>query len=267
MIKSNCKYCGKEIIRAGLKPGVFCNLKCKGEWQRTQKPVSRDWLYQKYVVEKLGTYKIGELVKRNPKRVYEWLIDFGIPIRKRVWKNRPSGKPYQNESWLRKEYIEKEKSSGDIAKEHKVAAALIIFYLRKFQIPRRSTSETRSIKYWGLFGELNGMYGVRGEDSPNWKGGHTPERQAFYNSEEWAIASKAVWIRDKSICQRCGRKKKWKDAFHIHHIISFAVEEFRADIDNLILFCAKCHRWVHGKENAEKLWIKEVQYGDENYSR
>lgn len=267
MVKSKCKYCGEEIVRAGFKPGVFCNLKCKGEWQRTQKPVSRDWLYQKYVVEGLGTSKIGKLVKRDSKRVYEWLVDLEIPIRKRGWKNQLTGKLYQDKEWLRQKYQEEGISASDIAKQFEVTEANILFFMRRHNIPRRTISEARALKHWGSPGELNGMYGVCGENHPGWKGGHTSERQAFYNSEEWAIASRAVWIRDERTCQRCDKKKAWKDTFHIHHVVSFAIEELRADVDNLILFCAKCHRWVHGKENIEKLWIKEVQHGDEDYSR
>ena len=95
------------------------------------------------------------------------------------------------------------------------------------------------------------MYGKTGEANPNWKGGVTPERQALYSSLEWAEVVKVVWARDKAICQRCGEPGK-----HIHHIVSFAVPELRADADNLILLCRDCHSWVHSRKNTEGEFVK-----------
>jgi len=54
---------------------------CKAEAQRQSKPVTKEWLQQKYVAENLSTYAIAKIVNRNPKRVYEWLVDFCIPTR------------------------------------------------------------------------------------------------------------------------------------------------------------------------------------------
>ena len=78
---SSCKVCSKEIKRNGNKPGIFCSKKCKGEWQKTQKPVTEEWLKQKYLVEGLGCYEIAKLVDRNPKNVYNWLLGYNIKTR------------------------------------------------------------------------------------------------------------------------------------------------------------------------------------------
>jgi len=100
-----------------------------------------------------------------------------------------------------------------------------------------------------------------GEENPHWKGGITPERQAFYTSREWAEACLFVWNRDKATCQRCGKKKINNDEeFHIHHIISFSQKELRAEPNNLILLCGDCHRWVHSAKNMNN----EFLGGDEN---
>jgi hypothetical protein len=50
------------------------------------------------------------------------------------------------------------------------------------------------------------MRGKHGADTSNWKGGITPERQAFCSSEAWKEAIKKVWKRDNAICQRCGKR-------------------------------------------------------------
>jgi hypothetical protein len=161
------------------------------------------------------------------------------------WRQR---KPFWDREWLHREYIERGRSAADIGAEFGCSGNNVLYFLKKFGIQTRTTAETRALKHWGLSGERNGMYGRRGAEVPNWKGGVTPERQALYSSEEWAVASAEVWRRDRGICQRCG-KQRGKRAHHIHHIISFAVPEERSNVENLVLLCIQCHRWVHSKAN------------------
>lgn len=264
MAESNCEWCGKKIVRRGNKKGRFCSLSCKAEWQRTQKPVTRDWLYQRYVVEGLSTYQIAKMVNRDPKRVWEWLRDFGIPTRERTWDNQPSpDKPYQQREWLIQAYLVEKRSAADIGKQFGVTEATILHFLEKHRIERRTGPETRKLngKYVGFKGKLNGMYGKRGSLHPNWKGGFTPERQAFYSSIEWRKVARAVWRRDRGTCQRCGRRPRTREErrdFHIHHIVSFAYKPLRARLDNLVLLCRDCHRWVHSKENVDGMFRKHI---------
>lgn len=99
----------------------------------------------------------------------------------------------------------------------------------------------------------------RGENNASWRGGATPDRQAFYSTDTWKDAVKFVWKRDDATCQRCKSCFEYTDGqqFHIHHIIPFIYEEFRADIENLLLVCRECHYWIHSNENAEGLFISE----------
>jgi hypothetical protein len=257
MITTRCEWCGKEVKRGGSKPGRFCSLACKGEWQKTQKPVDKDWLYQKYVVEGLGTYQISKLVNRNPKQVYEWLLGYGIEIRKRDWSIEAGAQPFHDRDWLYDQYVNKELSAQDIASQFDVTEALIYFWLRKFDIERRNVSEARDIKHWGSPGEKNGMFGRRGEKHANWKGGCTPERQAVYSSIEWAKAVKVVRQRDKGTCQRCQVKASSGVLMHIHHIVSFSVRELRTEPTNLVLLCINCHHFVHSPANINREFMKD----------
>lgn len=166
------------------------------------------------------------------------------------WRPR---RPYWNREWLYEEYVTKQRGAGEIARDFGITEAAILHWLRKHEIPRRTMSEIRSLKYWGLEGETNGMYGKTGADNPHWKGGISPERQSFYCSTEWAQASRVVWQRDQATCRRCG-----KPGEHIHHIVSFQVEALRADPDNLVLLCKPCHHWVHSRKNKKQEWIKEA---------
>lgn len=169
------------------------------------------------------------------------------------WRPR---RPYWKRDWLYEQYVTLGRSASEIAGDFGVTDGTMYHWLHKHKIPVRSISEAREIKYWGLAGECNGMYGVCGPDHPNWQGGITPERQAFYASLEWATACSAVWQRDEATCQRCGCGAD-KNVLHVHHIVSFAVEELRAEVSNLVLLCTACHQFVHSRKNTRHEFIKK----------
>lgn len=248
-----CKTCGTKASRRGKKQGVFCSLKCKSEHQRQKKPVTREWLARHYTELGMSTYAIAKIVSRNPKQVFNWLVDLGIPTRQRTWSATPDPEKrlYQNQTWLMVEYILKGRTASEIAKPFGVTTANVLFFLRRAGVAGRSMSETRAIKKWGSSGPANGMYGRTGESNPNWNGGCSPERQDFYSSQEWKKCKRIVWKRDKGRCQRCECEKN----LEYHHIVSFAVKELRAVSTNVTLLCDKCHDFVHSNKNTKKDFI------------
>jgi hypothetical protein len=167
---------------------------------------------------------------------------------------------FRDRDWLIENYIEQQRSTGEIAKDFGVTDAAVIFWLRKHNIKRRTVAEARAIKRWGMIGSDNPMWNKRGELNPRWMGGVTPERQAFYTSEEWRNSCSMVWERDKATCQRCGlRKTDLPDMpFHIHHIVAFANGTLRSDPDNLVLLCEACHHYVHSRKNKNNEYISEI---------
>src|SRR5574341_544494 len=79
-----CAFCGKSVTRKSPgKQRSFCDNKCKSEFQRLAKPVTKEWLIQKYSVERLDCTQISKMVDRDSKSVWNWLKDFGIPTRPR----------------------------------------------------------------------------------------------------------------------------------------------------------------------------------------
>ena len=164
------------------------------------------------------------------------------------WRSR---KPWWNKKWLNAQYTTNCHSAADIAREWDVHESAIFYWLIKHGIPRRTIRVARKVKHWGVVGPDNPMWNKRGELNPNWRGGVTPERQAFYTSNEWKAACSAVWKRDNATCQRCGldRRDDTGVPFHIHHIESFANSDLRADIKNLVLLCEVCHNFVHSRRN------------------
>ncbi len=86
----SCSECGVSLMRKLYNPqtyepikNFFCDNKCKGTWQKRAKPVTRDWLYEQYVLKGRDCTQIGAEVERDPKSVWNWLIDFGISTRPR----------------------------------------------------------------------------------------------------------------------------------------------------------------------------------------
>lgn len=167
---------------------------------------------------------------------------------------------FREKEWLVSEYVEKGRSTGDIAEQFKVTDAAVLFWLRKHGIKRRTVSEARDLKHWGQVGADNPMWNKRGELNPNWQGGVTPDRQDFYTSEEWKKACSAVWKRDNATCQRCKLKRTDQPdmPFHIHHIVPFKIKKLRAEVNNLVLVCEVCHGFIHSKKNINGEFLSKI---------
>ena len=224
-----CASCSKVIFRRRTKSGRnYCDTRCKADWQRAQKPVTKEWLIEHYIEKRMDCTTISKIVNRDPKSVWNWLQYYKIPTRprghdiSRLPKGRKSGfkQSEETKTKLRKIAI----ADGRVPYDPKVGSY---------------------------------MKGRKGSDTPAWKGGITPERQACYSSPEWSEAVKAVWKRDKATCQRCLSKKKniRTIPFDIHHIVGFSNKELRTEPSNLVLLCEPCHYWVHSKKNTTNLFI------------
>lgn len=235
-LQSTCRFCGVSFKPRACTPGVFCSNPCKWSWQSAQKPVTAEWLYQKYIVERLDCTAISKLVGRNSKRVWEWLRNAGIPTRKRGEVDNG----HQHRKGQPSTFLGKKHSAETRAKLRAIALA-------DGRVP---------------FDPAVGppLRGKRGAEVPTWRGGITPDRQAFYSTHEWKAAVKEVWKRDNATCQKCGKRscKGQRFAFDIHHIVSFECKELRAVLSNLVLLCEGCHYWVHSSNNVNKEFIRDI---------
>lgn len=233
-IHANCEFCKAELNRKSIMSMYFCDLNCKAQWQRLKKPITESELREMYIVKGMDCTQIAANVKRDPKSVWNWLKDFGIPTRKRG-------------------------TTGNHIHAIGVPRVLTDAGRKKLSDQARAARLADGRKPYMMPDGSHAMKGRVGVDHPAWKGGLTPERQAFYSSEEWAKAVKLVWRRDKAICQRCGKhhnETASRGTFHIHHIVSFQVVALRAKLSNLVLLCKRCHLHVHSKKNTSKEFIK-----------
>lgn len=237
-----CSNCGEPLLRYKTKTETyFCGAGCKGAWQVKQREsngFTKEWLIEEYVVKEKSANQIAREIGRDSKRVWEWMRDYGI-------KTRPRGTDYgQN--------FKKGMESPFKGKRHKEETK---------ELFRKIAKEDGRVPYL-----KNGKHWLKedGVKPASWRGGISPERNAFYSSPAWVEAVKKVWARDNATCQKCGKRHntaKNRGRFHIHHIISFKVKPERANPDNLILLCAQCHRWVHSKKNIDKEFIRRYRNG------
>jgi len=238
-----CNNCGADVERRsppslGHVKVHYCNMDCKREWQRSQKPVTREWLVEHYITKGMDCTQIAKIVGRDSKSVWNWLKDLEIPTRKRGY---ASTKPF-----VKGDPRTKNRPPMSAETKAKIRAAALadgrVPFHRHIGPP---------------------MKGKRGAETTNWKGGITPLRQQAHGSPEWKECVKAVWKRDNATCQRCNlHKSSARDiAFDIHHIVSFGCSVLRFEVSNLVLLCEPCHYWVHSSNNTEKLFLGECEHG------
>lgn len=231
----NCANCFDLIQRHRCKSGnYFCSTDCKAQWQRRTKPVTREWLVQKYTVEKLDCSKIAKLVDRNPKRVWEWLKNEEILT-------RPRGAA----------------TSGCSFKTGQRSA----FAGMRHKAKTKRFLSAQKIKIGSCPALINGVHWLKvypKRKPASWRGGITPERQAVYSSPRWKRTVKKVWAKDNATCQKCGlyQADNRLVRFEIHHIKPFEHRKLRFTVSNLTLLCRPCHCWVHSSKNKRKLFTK-----------
>lgn len=165
-------------------------------------------------------------------------------------------KPFWDYAYLELEYLVKKRSAYDIASEWGVTEGNVLYWLHKNNVPRRDTRETRKIKYWGVKGIDNPMFGRCGSDNPNWIDGSSPERQSNYARSFWKEIAKEILERDGYKCVRCGALHSGKNKLHAHHLKSWAGhKDDRFELANIITVCQRCHSWIHSKENVNSEYI------------
>jgi hypothetical protein len=193
------------------------------------RPVSDEWLREKYITEGLDCVQIAAIVSRDPKTVWSWLRSIGVRTRprgdaSRLNKGRPHG-------YRHSEATKAALRSARVADRH---------------YPKQADGSP----YWS---------GKTGQDHPAWKGGSTPERQAFYASREWKLACRETWERADAKCERCGLDHRQVNRnvkkFHVHHIMPFIFPAYRASASNLALLCEECHRFVHSDTNLDREFL------------
>jgi hypothetical protein len=239
LLQCTCECCGAVFPKKRASAiGRFCSRNCK---------VAGTTLYPR---NKSPCPTCGKLFKRKGRR----------PVRYCSFKCRSLGespKDLTDRSTLVALYADH--TADEIAARIGRSRRVVEKWLHRHGIPQRDGGRGKSKNCRRILPGSKPPF--TGADHPMWKGGVTPERQAFSSLGAWKQAAKAVWKRDKATCQRCARVKAASDGpldFQVHHIVSFAYAPLRTDISNLILLCIDCHHWVHSNANVSREFIKDV---------
>ncbi len=104
---------------------------------KKEKIAPKERLVYLYIKKHKTAYEIAELIGVSPRTIYNWLIDYNIPIRTTSefllkGKNKPSKEK------LEELYIKENRSSIDIANMTKLSKSCILRLLRGYNIPIRS---------------------------------------------------------------------------------------------------------------------------------
>lgn len=169
------------------------------------------------------------------------------------WRSRA---PHWERDFLLAAYVEEGRSAADIAAQAGCKEANILYWMRKHGITRRTVSQVRARKHWGVSGPANPMYGKRGALCRHYINGSSPERQRIYSRAEWRSFVASIYKRDGYRCRRCETPRTPTIRFHAHHVKSWARHpELRMEETNVVTLCAPCHRWVHSKKNERKEFL------------
>ena len=79
------------------------------------------------------------------------------------------------------------------------------------------------------------------------------------------ICTKAVRLREKNICQNCGKYVTGQNS-HCAHIMSRRHMSTRYYLPNLLHLCFQCHRYWHSEVSKFELWVRGL-IGDKEYDK
>ena len=72
----------------------------------------------------------------------------------------------------------------------------------------------------------------------------------------WELTKQYIRLRDRNLCQHCGKYVTGKQAHTSHVIPKSRGNIYRYNLDNLKLLCYTCHRWWHGNPIESGEWFK-----------
>lgn len=194
----------------------------------------------------MTTRQIGAKAGVPFKTIMRYLKRAGVPMRN---PGLPIIEQLTDREWLMREYVQKRRSTTEIAAEVGCIARSVSLWLERHGISARPTGSERGHKRATDVSRQKQSAAKRGKfigaDNPNWRGGiqlKHPERNR-YPAKMWV---KAVKDRDGWACVEC----KSTDRLHAHHIERWRDRpELRYELSNGVTLCHDCHLLAHGWTN------------------
>lgn len=189
----------------------------------------KEWVEQKYIVEDLSSYDLADLCGVTRPTVINWLRRHGIDVDDPGPRNPGNVQKLKDAEWLRKQYVDKQRTTPDIGSELDVDHSTVRKYLNKHGIEIRE---------------------MVGENHHQWNGGYDD-----YYGPNWYDQRREALRRDQHRCQRCritepDHIENNGRGLHIHHIKPFRTfDDFEKanDLGNLKALCTRCHSIVESR--------------------
>jgi 5-methylcytosine-specific restriction endonuclease McrA len=185
-----------------------------------------EWLREQYVERGKSTYEIADMADCGADTVLRHLNKHGIETRTRKG-SPPASDKVKNKNWLREQYVERRKSTVEIADMADCSKTTV----------RRSLSEN-GIETRPSPADLSGA------DHPSYAGGESEYGLGWNESKK-----RAVRERDNNACRNCGmsqeqHRRQYNRRLDVHHITKareFDDADKRNAMSNLIALCRDCH--------------------------
>jgi transposase len=251
---------------------------------KNKKHHKKEWLQKKYHKEELTIVQIANEAGVSRNTIARAIHRNNIETRD-GWEYNIRQGPWNDQDWLRQQYIKQNKSVPDISEEFGVSESAVYQRLKEYNIERRSSGTKGSVwqehrkytdeewlktKYFEE--ELHGTeiamecgvsedvvyywmdeYEIKTREAsertkelaPNWNGG-----AAIDYGSNWKRMRAKTRERDNHTCQACGHE--WKegeiklDVHHITPIKDFDTPEDANTLDNLVTLCRTCHNEWEG---------------------
>lgn len=217
-----CQACGRgfEVSTSQAAKGEkkFCSLRCRYDSQKG-KPVQKipydipeDWLIEQYVSLKRSATEIAAEYGCSHGVILSRLHLMGVEIR----------------------------PATDKAHE----ATRVIFSEGKHPFQSTENRQATCARNKSLRGRIKNSVSKRGKKHHRVTG----ETSKHPRGEDWFWRRKMVRMRDKGICQVCGKKpEQGKRPFDVHHIAAWQLfvgkdKTYLNCMGNLVTLCPTCHR-------------------------
>ena len=238
-----CEICGEEFRRkrSHVSKNNYCSQECAGKgkkevaYQRMCSIVGgefKGWLKTEYTDNNRPIRDISRELYGTDKcssSVLYWLIKFGIAPRDRSEAVRLQ--------WVDNDERRKKAADG--------LRTRITPEVRSRVHRTMLTDEYKEKQRISKTGERNGMYGVFGENHPQWNPERTHEQRVMERKtrfdKPWRMA---VFARDGFTCQLCGDKTGGN--LNAHHLDSYHEnKDKRYSVVNGVTLCNSCHTEYH----------------------
>lgn len=240
--------------------------------QFLKRKINKEWLYQKFVIEKLPWKEFYEKHNISPFLLSSRLKEYGINRPRTSWNKGTKRATKPNKTSFKKGGI-KPKNAFSFTKgykqseEHKKNLKVgIINSYKNGRMPARGNLGKQHSLETKIKISKNRKGKCVGENHFNWKGGVSPEEMKIRTNLEYKIWKLEVYKRDRGICRICGKRCNNKNIV-AHHLKLFSeYSELRFSADNGITLCRSCHLRLHNSQNYKKDGTNHHGVGNTNFS-